>query len=359
MSTPQTLTQTLPPHQHLDHRQRYLPSPQDRYLPPPRPSSNLSNGYQQPIPTRPSSNLSARQQYHPPPQPPPAARAESSMSNGLYSHTASHVVEYPYASTTIHQRSHEDLRRSDVAARTSQPHRALPPAASLQQATGSTSRALAPTAPHPMPSYPPATAAHNASSDDPHRQRREKDPVDWVAYFGGKPPAEIIEIHDDDSPAPPVTTRPLLPVHLDDTGASRHVDKKRRVQNEPGDKQTYSTNNTPYSQSNGTSTDSFQTHTAPTSLGSVASSGSALLDTTQVGQKRKRTTRLSDLERKKQESQRPGPKGYLAEYGEYVPPPKQLRKQKEVPVPTIYDVGPMLLSFSLPRRYRLQCDYTY
>ena len=76
--------------------------------------------------------------------------------------------------------------------------------------------------------------------------------------------------------------------------------------------------------------------TAPTSLGSTASSNGRL-DATQTGQKRKRTTRAAESERKKPEPSRSGPRGYLAEYGEYVPPPKQYKKQKEVVVPVLAD----------------------
>ena len=63
------------------------------------------------------------------------------------------------------------------------------------------------------------------------------------------------------------------------------------------------------------------------------------MEPAQVGQKRKRTTRTSELERKKQETERLGPRGYLAEYGEYVPPPKQHKKQRDVAVPVLTDVS--------------------
>lgn len=180
-------------------------------------------------------------------------------------------------------------------------------------------------------------AYHHDDSVERGRKRRPKSPVDWVKYFGGKPPTEIIEIHDDDSPAPPATIQRLRPPTTNGTATTQHVDKKRRVNGGSGEVPTYSETNTPYSHSNGTSTESLQTTTAATSLGSQASIGSRI-DTTQTGQKRKRTTRTSDAERKKQETQHAGPKGYLAEYGEYVPPPKQYKKQKDVVVPAIHDV---------------------
>jgi len=169
------------------------------------------------------------------------------------------------------------------------------------------------------------------------RKKDRKSPVDWVNYFGGKPPAEIITIHDDDSPAPPAQIQ-KLPGPTSGGASSHHVGKKRRTDAVAAEA-NYSTTNTPYSQSNGASTESLQATTAPTSLGSAASSGSKL-DGAQTGQKRKRTTRGSELDRKKQESeqQKKGPRGYLAEYGEYIPPQKQARKQKEVHVPSIHEV---------------------
>ena len=41
----------------------------------------------------------------------------------------------------------------------------------------------------------------------------------------------------------------------------------------------------------------------------------------------------------KLEDTRLGPRGYLAEYGEYVPPPKQHKKQRDVAVPVLTDVS--------------------
>lgn len=327
MSTPQTLTQALPPHHHLDHRQRYLPSPQDRYLPPPRPSSNLSNGFHGNIPTRPPSNV----QYH---QLPPPPRTQSGMSNG---HTHGHSqarggAEHTYSQGLPQQASQEALRRTD--SRASQHQRALPPPPQAQQ-----SRAPAIATPQMPPTHATANA-RSSSSAEGSRKRQDKSQVDWVAYFGGKPPTEIITIHDDDSPAPPAETQ-RLPPQTNGTSTSQHVDKRRRV-NGGADPAGYSTTNTPYSY-NGTSTESLQATTASTSLGSQVSSSSRL-DGAQTGQKRKRpSTRTSEQERKKQETERSGPRGYLAEYGEYMPPPKQHRKQKDVVVPAIHDVRPNVL----------------
>ncbi|SMR46079.1 unnamed protein product [Zymoseptoria tritici ST99CH_1A5] len=121
---------------------------------------------------------------------------------------------------------------------------------------------------------------------------------------------------------------------------TQHVGKKRRVDGGSGEAAGYSTTNTPYSYANGQSTESLQAPTtASTSLGSqVSNDYRAELDTSlQTGQKRKRTTRTSDAAQKKQEIERAGPKGYLAEYGEYLPPVKLSKKQKDVAVPAIHD----------------------
>jgi dual-specificity kinase len=187
-----------------------------------------------------------------------------------------------------------------------------------------------------MPSKQTSGQLRDASAEQDLKRGR-KSPVDWVAFFGGKPPAEIITIHDDDSPAPSAKME-QLPGPTNGSSAAQHVDKKRRTNAAAADA-AYSATNTPYSYSNGTSTESLQTTTAPTSLGSQISSSSKL-EGARAGEKRKRTaTRTSDQERKKQDTERAGPQGYLAEYGEYIPPPKQHRKQKEVHVPAIHDVS--------------------
>lgn len=354
MSTPQTLTQTLPPHQHLGQQQRYLPSPTDRYLPPPRPSSNLSNGYHQNIPTRPSSNLSNRQL-------PPPPRPESGMSNTHYSHHAhsqSRGAEYStYASgyTQHQQHPHDDGRRTESRSNYPPQQRQLPPLQQQQPHTASVSRASAAGAGaelHPTHS----NRSVQSDSMERGRKRRGKSPVDWVKYFGGKPPAEIIEIHDDDSPAPPATVHPINPPTGNVSSSTQHSDKRRRVGGNAGEVPTYSTTNTPYSYSNGTSTESLQATTAPTSLGSTASSGSRL-DATQTGQKRKRATRTTDAERKRQEVERAGPRGYLAEYGQYVPP-KQIKKMKDVTVPQIHDVSDLKADRRIPTNLILSARST-
>lgn len=331
MSTPQTLTQAPAPHYSLDYRQRHLISPTQRYLPPPRPSSNLSNGHYQNLPARTSSNISNTQQFAPPP------RTQSGMSNGYSNHAHSQSrggAEYPYPNGIAqHPPPHEELRRR--GSRASQHQRPYQP----DSLAASSSRAVQATAGAQMPTQQHYDNARGESSEYGGR-RSKRDPVDWVEFFGGKPPAEIITIHDDDSPAPPATIQKVQQPASPATNGSyaqptQHVDKRRRVNGAAADVPAYGDSRTPYSYSNGTSTESLQTNTAPTSLGSSTSSR---LEPSQTGQKRKRTTRTSEQERKKQETERLGPRGYLAEYGEYVPPPKQQKKQRELAVPVLTDV---------------------
>lgn len=331
MSTPQTLTQAPATHS-LDYRQqRHLISPNQRYLPPPRPSSNLSNSQYQNLPARTSSNISTTQQFAPPPRP------QSGMSNGYSNHTHSQsragAEQYTYTGGSTQHTSQEDLRRrGSRAGQASRPY--------LESSTQSRAAPVA-AVPAQMPHQPQYDTARTESSE--RSRRRAKRDVDWVEYFGGKPPAEIITIHDDDSPAPPATVHkePQVPATNGSYAPpAQHVDKRRRVNGGAGDVPAYGDSRTPYSYSNGTSTESLQTTTAPTSLGSSTSSR---LEPTQTGQKRKRTTRTSEQERKKQEVERLGPRGYLAEYGEYIPPPKQHKKQREVAVPVLHDVCESLL----------------
>lgn len=340
MSTPQTLTQAPAPHYSLDYRQRHLVSPSNqRYLPPPRPSSNLSNGHYQNLPARPPSNISASQQFAPP------TRPQSGMSNGYSTQAQTQSrggAEYSYTNGLAQQPAHEDLRRR--GSRASQHQRPYP-----EPASASSSRAAPATAGAQMPSASHYDNARGESHE--RRQRRSKGEVDWVQYFGGKPPAEIITIHDDDSPAPPATThkvtQPPAPV-ANGTYAppAQHVDKRRRVNGAANDVPASGESRTPYSYSNGTSTESLQNTTAPTSLGSSTSSR---LEPSKVGEKRKRTTRGTEIERKKQETERLGPRGYLAEYGEYQPPPKQHKKLRELAVPVLHDVSSTNLTESLRR----------
>lgn len=259
------------------------------------------------------------------------------MSNPGYAHShinsqgqATGGSESAYANGHV---QHNELARTSSAV--SQHPRALPPLpASAKQTPGQEAAQKNMTSDQ-------AHAATQSGSTERGRKRGRNDPVDWASFYGGKPPAEIIVIHDDDSPAPTIQVQKLPPpTNGTSESTARHVDKRRRTEGGNGDAQ-YSTTNTPYSLSNGTSTESLRTNTtAASSLASQASSSSRL-DTTQTGQKRKRTTRTSDQEKDIQIGEKTRSRGYLAEYGDYVPPAKHLRikKQKEVHVPTIRDVG--------------------
>ena len=182
----------------------------------------------------------------------------------------------------------------------------------------------------------------------------QKKAVDWVEFFGGKAPTEIITIHDDDSPAPP--TRTLRPAAPSKNTPAQQPGKKRRT-NAGNEKVSYSNTNTPYSLSHGPSTESLTRTTAPTSLGSQVSAHSRL-DATQTGQKRKRGTRTSEPDRKKQEVEPDGVKGYLAQYQDYIPPPKQAKKQKDVHVPAIHEVCDTAGDVILRAEWTDQCPHS-
>ncbi|OQN96001.1 hypothetical protein B0A48_17992 [Cryoendolithus antarcticus] len=332
MSTPQTLTQIHAPGPHsssyaLAGSHQYL-SPSQRILPPPRPSSNLSNSYTyHNLPARPPSNLAGGQPYA-------APRAPSSVHSGQsHARQSSGRGEYTYGNTLAQAVSSEDLRRT--VSRTSQHQRHLPDPAVISRPPPQQQQPVV----FEMPQDRKRELEPEEHSAERGRKRRHNDDVDWVEFFGGHPPKEIITIHDDDSPAPAATSaQQPHPPATDGAAAApaQHAGKRRKVDGSTADVPTYSETRTPYSYSNGHSTDSLQATTAPTSLGSQVSESNRL-DGAQVGQKRKRTTRTSEQERKKQEVERAGPRGYLAEYGEYIPPPKQGRKQKEVQVPQIRD----------------------
>ncbi|KAK0908952.1 serine threonine protein kinase CMGC group [Friedmanniomyces endolithicus] len=318
MSTPQTLTQALPPHQYFDHRQRYLPSPQDRYLPPPRPSSNVS-GFHGSIPTRPPSNV----QLH---QLPPPSRTHSGMSNRYSQSQARGGAEYGYTNGYTPQISAPDPSRTSAAS-----GRYQQPLHHEEKKHESRAPAI------PSPQMPPSQdTAEGPSSSADRKRRRGKEGPDWEQFYSKGVPKEVILIHEGDTPPPPKAPQQAPPPPTTGASGTQHVVKRRRVSGDGAEAPIYSATNTPYSHSNGTSTDSLQATTAPTSLGSNASSSSRL-EGAQAGQKRKRTTRTSEIERKKQETESAGPRGYLAEYGEYMPPPKQYKKQKEVHVPVLTD----------------------
>jgi dual-specificity kinase len=155
MSTPQTLTQAAAPHYSLDYRQRHLVSPNNqRYLPPPRPSSNLSNGHYHNLPARPPSNISQSQQFAPP------TRTQSGMSNGYSTQAHSQSrggADYSYTNGHAQQPAHDDLRRR--GSRASQHQRPY-----QEPAAASSSRAAPATAGAKMPGFSTLVASHRPRS---------------------------------------------------------------------------------------------------------------------------------------------------------------------------------------------------
>ena len=178
-------------------------------------------------------------------------------------------------------------------------------------------------------------------------RKKERGP-DWSEFYKNGLPKEVIVI-DDDSPPPGTrkenhrTNQPRpMPARQNE-----HTNKKRRT----GQGTAYAaardqqaTYSHPRNYSNGQSisdtlssdrTTSLHT-TAPTSLGSHTSHGSAgtLLEDTQVGQKRKRVTRQQIADEKRRKEIEVQGDAYSA----YVPPPKPPIKAKDVNVPAIRDV---------------------
>ncbi|KAK4934317.1 hypothetical protein LTR28_010715, partial [Elasticomyces elasticus] len=185
------------------------------------------------------------------------------------------------------------------------------------------------------------------------RKREREQPVDWDEYFGGEIPKEIIVIDDDESPASSSkhthtdrTTQPAKPEMTN--GSARQAEKRRKTgpsnAYDPVYHQnaSYSNTQTPYYDEDSSRKDKYSTDrtasayttTAPTSLGSQASTGAHLPATEQAaaGQKRKRQTRqdTADTKRRQVDAQ-PDP------LASYVPPPQPPLKAKDVFVQVVHD----------------------
>ena len=196
----------------------------------------------------------------------------------------------------------------------------------------------------------PSTMTNSHSASALQAARKTARGPDWGEFYKNGLPKEVIVI-DDDSPPPPPKRKESLRVGPPKQAMGKgneHTNKKRRT----GQGAAYDAardNQASYSQartySNGESatntistdrTASLQT-TAPTSLGSHTSHGSAgaYADEGQIGQKRKRVTRLQIAdERKRKEIEVQGDA-----YSAYIPPPKPIVKAKEVHVQSIRDVS--------------------
>ena len=175
--------------------------------------------------------------------------------------------------------------------------------------------------------------------------KRERRP-DWREFYKNGPPKEIIVI-DDDSP-PPTSRKDSDATNyhqpaMTSNASTEHASKKRKTGTVydavPTRQQaSYSNTNTPHYASNTISTDrttSLQT-TAPTSLGSHGSGGSGgtYLESSTVGQKRKRVTRQQTQEEKKRKEIEVVGDAYSF----YVPPPKPPIKATDVYVQPVKDV---------------------
>ena len=211
------------------------------------------------------------------------------------------------------------------------------------QPTPSTSRQTTLTSSRQLPPLGNMPSS-NSNSQIPYQQRRDRKP-DWDEFYKNGPPKEIIVIDDEDSPPPakrkPATTR-SKPTPQAKAGAQQPKGKRRRTAYDTVRDEHYhgSYSNrtfTPEDLSKSASSDrttSLQT-TAPTSLGSHTSHGSAgaaaYADDVGVGQKRKRVTRNQIAnEKRRQEANAVDP---------YVPPSKPLIKAKDVNVPILKDVS--------------------
>lgn len=174
---------------------------------------------------------------------------------------------------------------------------------------------------------------------------------DWHEFYKNGPPKEVIVIDDDSPPLPPQyhkeNTR-TNPSRQEVTIKTEHANKKRRVgqgaafdaardqQASYSHARTYSNGHSVAETISTDRTTSLQT-TAPTSLGSHTSHGSAgaYVEDGQVGQKRKRVTRLQTADEKKKKDIEVHGEAYSA----YVPPPRPPIKAGDVRVPAIRDVS--------------------
>ncbi|KAG8629691.1 hypothetical protein KVT40_001310 [Elsinoe batatas] len=157
------------------------------------------------------------------------------------------------------------------------------PTYSVSQAAPRQSNSQGPQYYDPVPSSRPAQPESSTSS-----KKRGRDPVDWVQFYGGKPPKEVIVI--DDTPGPDERNMGQgvsLDGHYEKrrkTGAADYNGTLSNTQTpsayeQYGSRYTGSTDRTAYQS------------TAPTSLGSTSSGGTYAEASATVGQKRKRSTR--------------------------------------------------------------------
>lgn len=209
-----------------------------------------------------------------------------------------------------------------------------------------------PQAPQTMP-----TSSHSNLTSQSSRKRERSRGPDWNEFYKNGIPKEVILIEDDTPP--PMNkpeTRRIENERSNQTARTvvrndsfeQHAAKKRRTgQNnayhqDPYQQPAYSYHSPSGGGSSGANTISTERTTslhttAPTSLGSHTSQGSAgtYVDDGVVGQKRKRVTRQTAADEKKRKDIE-----IIGEaYASYVPPPKPAIKAKDVHVPPIKDVS--------------------
>ncbi|KAF1985206.1 kinase-like protein [Aulographum hederae CBS 113979] len=198
-------------------------------------------------------------------------------------------------------------------------------------------------------SQQPQQLAYRASPHPADDMSNGKRKPDWNEFYKNGIPKEVILIDDTPEPeAPAAAASSYRPNNTN--GATRHADKKRKTTAnisstayDPvyAENTSYSTTQTPYydqSSHNTASTDrtaSAVNGTAATSLGSHTSSSTLGMDSSVVGQKRKRTRQVANDElkqaKKRDIEKRRDP------FSPYVPPPNPPIKAKEVYVPVIED----------------------
>ncbi|OTB07957.1 hypothetical protein M426DRAFT_19510 [Hypoxylon sp. CI-4A] len=184
---------------------------------------------------------------------------------------------------------------------------------------------------------PPSTASTSQSYADgqPRKRRRSKEP-DWETFYKNGLPKEVIVIHDTPEPEQEYSTTSSKAngkgVANDYTTTTRPAIKRRRKDGESQEVRTnvsYQQNSSGESASTDRTTSAHNT-TAATSL--VSSNGQYDHDSSQVGQKRKRTRQQIAQEAKRREVEVLGDA-----FVSYRPPQKPVKKAGDVTVRVVND----------------------
>jgi dual-specificity kinase len=205
-----------------------------------------------------------------------------------------------------------------------------------------------------MPAGPQVRAP--PESQPPRKKRRSREPVDWIAFYGGRPVEEIIIIDDTpepDRPSASTATVQALPngrqhvAVVNNANSSSAKKRKRDDEPTPYDPVHHSAALGSHTPSKSTAasdrTNSAIHTTAATSLGSLSSNGHYEYET-QQGQKRKRTTRQQIAN----EARRREAAIFTDALAHYRPPPQPPKKARDVHIKVIPDVS-AYLPFALSR----------